>query len=65
MSDNLIKILINNVYHGFFGIIYLTCVISTSNTLSKNPSSFGWFLLVFLSLMFLYNLLNMKRLKIS
>lgn len=65
MSDNLIKILINNVYHGFFGILYLMCVISTSDTLSKNPSTFGWFLLIFLSVIFLYNLWNMKRLKIS
>ena len=63
MNDDLIKILINNTYHGFLGLFCLLAAFYTSNSLAEKTSTFGWVVLILLGIMYMYNLLGMRKFK--
>jgi len=63
MNDDLIKILINNTYHGFLGLFCLLTAFYTSSSLVGKQSVFGWVVLTLLSAMCIYNMLSMRKFK--
>ena len=61
MSDNLIKILINNTYHGFLGLFCLLTAFYTSHSLVGKQSVFGWVVLILLILLYLYHTMGIRK----
>ena len=63
MNDDLIKILINNTYHGFLSLFSLLAFMYTTNELVGKQSVFGWVMLILLALVFVYHMLAMRKFK--
>ena len=63
MNDDLIKILINNIYHGFLGLFCLLAFIYTTHSLVGKQSVFGLVILILLAIVYMYNLLGMRKFK--
>ena len=63
MNDDLIKILINNTYHGFLGLFCLLAFIYTTHSLAEKTSTFGWVVLILLGIMYMYNLVGLRKFK--
>lgn len=65
MSDNLIKILINNTYHGFLSLLSLVAFIHTSDALTGKQSVFGLIVLILLTLIFIYHMNSLSSVKVN
>lgn len=63
MNDNLIKILINNTYHGFLGLFSLLAFMYTVHSLTEKQSIFGWIILILQVMMCLYHTMGMRKFK--
>ncbi len=65
MNDNLIKILINNTYHGFLGLSFLIAFIYTANSLIGKQSVFGWIVLILLVVVYIYHTNSLISVKVN